>query len=219
MKHRLPIFILCIITMFFSGCYSKTTLNEYVSELRSNCYESVDSLVYISAGYGYIEKSHNLDGNVNQKTYALVFRIKDTQSENITYNIALNHQGKEYNSTFKLHPVTHTLSAVIKVDNFNVSEFEITLSYSSNKQVIKMKSTLPKDTISYSQALSFLQKHQPELIQSYYVNGKFCAEICLRVLVKDNHSYWYVGLTNQEGTKALLIDGFSGEVLAVRDIF
>ena len=49
--------------------------------------------------------------------------------------------------------------------------------------------------------------------------GNFNAEIALRVLVKDNHPYWYVGLSNTSGTKALLLDGFSGEVLAVKDIF
>jgi hypothetical protein len=42
----------------------------------------------------------------------------------------------------------------------------------------------------------------------------------MRVLVKDNHAYWYIGLCDTEGKlKALLIDGFDGKVLAVRDIF
>ncbi len=219
MKVKLPIFILCIVFIFFVGCKSQPTLDAFVSELRSNCYESVDSSVHVSAGYGFMEKMPNLDGAISQKTYALVFRLKDNQDENITYNVSLNYNGKEYSCAFKLHPVTHTLSAIIEVDNFNVSEFEITLSYSSTNQVIKMQSTLPKGTISYSKALIYLQKHQPDLVKSYYQNGEFCAELCLRVLVKDNHAYWYVGITNSEGTKALLIDGFSGEVLAVRDIF
>ena len=82
-----------------------------------------------------------------------------------------------------------------------------------------MKSTLPKGTISYKKALEYLQKNQSELVKSYYDDGEFKAEICMRVLVKDNHPYWYIGLTNSTNTKALLIDGFSGEVLAIRDIF
>ena len=161
----------------------------------------------------------NLDGSVTQKTYAIVFRLKDVQNENITYNVALTFNGKEYKSTFKLNAVNHTLNAILPVENFNLNEFEITLSYSSTNQVIKMKSTLPKGTISHSRALVFLQKHQPDLVKSYYKDNQFYGEICLRVLVKNNHSYWYVGLTNSESTKALLIDGISGEVLAVRDIF
>ena len=219
MKLKLPILFLCIITMLLGGCSSKTTLDEYVSELRSNCYESVESDLNITVGYGYTEKLPNLDGNITQKTYALIFRLKDNQNENITYNITLVHNGKEYKGTFKLNAVSHTLTAILPVDNFNSSEFDITLSYSSTNQVIKMKSTLPKGTISHSKALEYLQKHQSELVNSYYKNGEFCAEICARVLVKDSHPYWYIGLSNDKGTKALLIDGFSGEVLAVRDIF
>ncbi len=219
MKHKLPIFILCIFALFFSGCKSQPTLDKYVSELRSNCYESIDSSISISAGYGYREKMPNLDGSVTQKTYAIVFRLKDVQNENITYNVALTFNGKEYKSTFKLNAINHTLSAIIPVDNFNLNEFDIALSYSSTNQVIKMKSTLPKGTISHSKALLCLQKHQPDLVKSYYKNNQFCGEICLRVLVKDNHPYWYIGMSNDKGTKALLIDGFSGEVLAVRDIF
>ena len=219
MKLKLPILIFLISLMLFSGCSTKPTLDEYVSELRSNCYESVQSDLPITAGYGYTEKMPSLDGEITQRTYALIFRLKGNQNENITYNICLNFKDKEYKSTFKLNAVSHTLTAIIPVDNFNLNEFDITLSYSSTNQVIKMKSTLPKGTISYSKALEYLQKHQSELVNSYYKNGEFYGEICARVLVKDNHPYWYIGLTNSKGTKALLIDGKSGDVLAVRDIF
>ena len=83
-----------------------------------------------------------------------------------------------------------------------------------------MKSTLPKNTISYTKALTCLQKSQAELLKTYYdSNGNFNAEITLRVLVKDSHPYWYVGLSNANGTKALLLDGLTGKVLAVKDIF
>ncbi len=219
MKRKLSILILCITLMLFSGCKTQPTLDKYVSELRSNCYESVDSTLPITAGYGFMESSKNLDGKISQKQYGLVFRLKDNQNENITYSVSLNHNGKEYKSTFKLNAVSHTLSAMLPVDNFNVSEFEVVLSYSSTNQVIKMKSTLPEGTISHSKALEYLQKHQGELVNSYYTDGEFCAEICLRVIVKDNHPYWYIGISNDKGTKALLIDGLSGDVLAVRDIF
>ena len=41
----------------------------------------------------------------------------------------------------------------------------------------------------------------------------------MRIIVKKEKPYWYIGLINQDGTtKALLVDGFSGEVLAIRKI-
>ena len=209
---------LCFL-LLFSGCKTQNTLAPFVSELRSNCYHSQDSDFDISAGYGFIEINKNFDGKKGQTAHVLTFRLNH-QNDLITYNVALTFNEKEYKSTFKLNPVSHNLTAFIPVDNFNLTEFDITLSYGSENIVIKMKSTLPKNTISYTKALTCLQKSQAELLKTYYdSNGNFNAEITLRVLVKDSHPYWYVGLSNANGTKALLLDGLTGKVLAVKDIF
>ncbi len=213
------IIISCCFSLFF-GCKDKPNLNAYVSELRSNYYESVNSDLKISAGYGFIEENANKDGSINNRYYLLTFRLLGVQTENVTYSLYLKYKDKEYNATFKLNPVTHGYTAGIEVDNFSANEFEITLSNGSNAQSVHMKSTLPKNTISYQKALSFLQAKQSELISSYYdENGKFTAEICAKVIIKDSHPYWYIGLSTKNNTKALLIDGFNGELLAIRDVF
>ena len=42
----------------------------------------------------------------------------------------------------------------------------------------------------------------------------------MRVIVKDQLPYWYVGFASgNEQLKALLVDGINGEVLAIREIF
>ena len=210
---------LCFI-LVLSGCKNESTLSPFVSELRSNCYQSQNSDFDISAGYGFIEVNKNFDGKKGQVAHVLSFRLNQIQNDMITYNVSLTFNGKDYKSTFKLNPVSHNLTALLPIENFNLNEFDITLSYGSNTNVIKMKSTLPKNTISYTKALSCLQKSQAQLLKTYYdSNGNFNAEISLRVLVKDNHPYWYVGLSNDNGTKALLLDGLTGKVLAVKDIF
>lgn len=208
------------IFLIFSGCKTENTLVPFVSELRSNCYQSDSTDFDISAGYGYIEVNKSFDGKKGQTACLLTFRLNQIQTDMITYNVSLTFNGKDYKSTFKLNPVSHNLTAFMPIENFNLNEFEIILSYGSDTRVIKMKSTLPKNTISYTKALSCLQKSQSALLKTYYdENNKFNAEITLRVLVKDSHPYWYVGLSNANGTKALLLDGLSGEVLAIKDIF
>ena len=216
-------FCLSIFLCFFlllSGCKAQNTLQPFVSELRSNCYQSQNSDFDISAGYGFIEVNKNFDGKKGQIMHLLTFRLNHIQNDMITYNIALNYNGKEYKSSFKLNPVSHNLTAFLPVENFNLNEFTINLSFGSDTREIQMKSTLINGTISYTKALSCLQKSQSQLLKTYYdSNGDFTAEITLRVLVKDNHSYWYVGLTSANGTKALLLDGLTGKVLAIKDIF
>ena len=221
MKKKLIflIAIFCCFSLLF-GCKTKPNLNGYVSELRSNCFESVDSPLKITAGYGFIEENKAQDGTVNKRYYLLTFRLLGVQTENVTYSLTLNYQDKAYHATFKLSPVLHGYTAGIEIDNFDLNEFDITLSNGSNVQNVHMLSTLPKNTISYQTALMHLQEKQSQLINSYYdENGNFTAEICAKVIVKDSHPYWYIGLSTKDNTKALLIDGFNGELLAIRDVF
>ena len=83
-----------------------------------------------------------------------------------------------------------------------------------------MKSILPENTLTVSQALQSLSEKQNQLIGNYTdENGTFNGEIHARILVKNDHPYWYVGLVNKDkNLKALLIDGINGEVLAIREI-
>ena len=211
--------VFCLL-MLLCSCKTQNSLQPFVSELRSNCYHSQNSDFNISASFGFVEVNKNFDGKKGQTAYVLAFRLNDIHNDMTTYNIALSFKDKEYKSTFKLNPVSHNLTAFMPIENFDLNEFDITLSYGSEVYVIEMKSTIPDGTISYTKALSCLQNSQAELLKTYYdSNNNFTAEITLRVLVKDNHPYWYVGLSNEHGTKALLLDGFTGEVLAIKDIF
>lgn len=203
------------------GCTKKLDLSSSISHLKSNIYESQNTDYKIIANYGFTEKQNNKDGKVGDKIYLLSFKFLDRALDNTTYSLALTFNNFEYKCNFKLNPISHTLDASIEVDNFNLNEFTLTLCYGSNTDVITMKSILPEKTITYTQALDHLINQQKELIDLYIdQNGNFNGEIIMRVLVKDNHPYWYVGLCDTEGKlKALLIDGFDGKVLAVREIF
>ena len=218
--------LLTLLTIFIvlsclCACNDKLDLTTSISNLKCNVYESQNTEYKILANYGFKEKQNSKDGKVGNRIYLLSFKFLDHALDNTTYSITLTFNKVEYKSTFKLNPISHTLDASVEVDNFNLNEFDITLRYGSNTDIITMKSILPENTITFTQALDHLINQQKGLIDLYIdQNGNFNGEIIMRVLVKDNHPYWYIGLCNTEGKlKALLIDGFNGKILAVRDIF
>ena len=218
-KLKFLIAIFCVLTFLF-GCKTNATLTPYVSELRSNCFESQNCDLKITAGYGFIEENKIQDGSVGKRYYLLTFRLLGVQTENITYSLTLKHNDTDYHATFKYSPILHGFTAGIELENFTLNEFDFILSNGSNTQTVHMASVVPKNTISYQTALTHLQNQQSQLINSYYdETGKFTAEICAKIIVKDSHPYWYIGLSTKESTKALLIDGFNGELLAIRDVF
>ena len=58
------------------------------------------------------------------------------------------------------------------------------------------------------------------MINGFYdQNNNLNLEIHARITVKDNAPYWYVGLNTKNGLKALLVDGTSGKILAIREIY
>ena len=216
-KFAVYFVMVCCLSLLFSSCKKQEFLDEYVEELRSNCFVNIDGDISLKANYGF---SKSDKANPDLKVYTLTFMLLDPVQENITYSITLNHNDKEYVENFKLNPIKHNLCATFNIDGFSKNEFSIILSFGSENRTIKMQSSLPKDTLSPSNALKILQKQQSQLLSSYYdQNGNFSATIILRVLIKDQKPYWYVGLKKQDSLKALLIDGINGNLLAVRDVF
>ena len=221
-KLSIALIVLSLLTLLtFSGCKKTIDLSEYLTELKYQTYVNKDCEYLIKANYGFIEDNHVTDGKVGKKINILTFKLLDRQTDNVTYTVSLDFNGVNYKSNFKLSPVSHSLVAVIEVNDFDLTEFEITLSHSSENIKTTLTSILPENTISYKQALTHLHTKQSQLINSYIdQDGHFNGEITARILVKDNHPYWYIGLCDKDGkVKALLIDGFNGEVLAIRQIF
>ena len=216
-------FFIVILSVFFvlsfSSCAKNQGLTPYVSELRSALFEGQSQYLTIKAGYGFRETPFNQDGQVKSRVNLLTFKLLNEQLQ-ATYTISFNFNGKAYSSAFKLNPVSHSLTAEVEIDDFNLKEFNVTISNGVDNQTITMRSIIPENTMDYKTALSKIEKSQPELIKAFCdQDGNFNAEIHLRIIVKDGKSYWFVGLNQPERLKAFLVDGTSGKVLAVRDTF
>ena len=216
----LLLFILCLIIPFSACKKQEKTLEPYLTELRSDSFYGQSQNFTIKAGYGFSYIPTN-DGKDTVKQYALTLKLTDGYEHDVSYTISFSFKDKTYSSKLTLNPVTHSLTTKINVEGFNLKEFTVQISSASNSESAILKSTVPDGTISYLTALKYLEKNQAELISSYRdKSGNFTADICARVVVKDDKAYWYIGLSDKTGDlKALLLDGKTGEVLAIREVF
>lgn len=224
MKKVLSIIFCCILSIFclFSvGCKKTISLADYLCELRHLVYEGQTEDYHLRAYYGFKEKEYNSDGKATKPVYILTFRLLDKATDDCTYYLWLDYNGTHYEQQFKLNPTSHTLTCQIEIKGFNAQSFTVQVGTLDSKVEITFNSVIPKGTISYLDALTQLQKQQQELLKNYNdQSGNFNGEIALRLIVKDGKSYWYVGLYSSDGKlKALLIDGFNGQVLAIRNVF
>ncbi len=203
-----------------SGCKKDEGLIEYVSELRSDVFAEGGDKYDIRAAYGFKEEPFINDGIVGERVYRLNFSIKGVETDSADRAICMTYNGEEYKAEFKLNPVTGAFNASIEIENFELKEFTADLVTGAEREELVFKSELPENTLSLSAALAALEKAQPTLIEGYKgEDGVFAAEIHARVIVKDGAAYWYIGIAEGNGKlKAMLINGASGELLAVREI-
>ncbi len=219
--NKILCFLLLFSIIFNCSCKQVNPLYDAVSELRCQLYTASNDDYKLDACYGFIETPYNNDAKVRQKVYSLSFRLHDKESDYAEYSICFNHGDKTYSQNFKLNPVSHTVSARVEIDNFNEKSFTVTIKKAQDSQTLTLNSIVPDNAIDYRTALDKLKENQADLIKAYTdQDGNFNAEIRARIIVKDNRPYWYVGIaSNNNNLKALLIDGFTGQTLAIREIF
>lgn len=211
--------VFSLAAIFFSllgtGCNKPDPFINSVTELRQNVYEGASENYKLKAAYGYDE---TLAGD---RAYRLTFLLCDKTSSAETYTLTFNSEKLSFTEDFKFSPVTGTLKTSVAIENFTDNEFNVTVSTGGAAETVTLKSLVSGGAIDYKTALVYLKKSQPELIALYNdENGEFNGKVTARILVKNEKPYWYIGLKNQNGAlKALLVDGLSGNVLAVREVF
>ncbi len=220
MKKILVIFLVLLSTLTLFSCKEDLGLTPYVSELRSNLYQGTGEDFTVKGGYGFKETPYQNDGKVASPVYQLNLKLIGKETSQVSHVASLDFNGQKYTATFKLSPVSHCLVATFEIENFNLNEFNLNISCGDKTQTVTMKTILPQGTISYEKALSCLEQSKPQLIKAFCdEDGNFNAEIYARIIVKKDKAYWYIGFAGgNDLLKALLIDGATGEVLAIREI-
>ena len=211
-------FLLLFTLCAFSACKEENSLISRVSDLRCNQYYGKSENFSLTASYGFREKPFISDGKVGERVYTLKIKLADKILDPATYYISFTHEGLSFSGEFILSQ-TGGYVAEFEIENFSLNSFDVTLSVASTTEIITLNSTLPPNALTFDKALDSLSKTQSELILAYTENGEFTAEIYARIIVKDDKPYWYIGFAKANGLKAFLIDGFTGEVLAIRSVF
>ena len=213
MKNSLVKFCAFILLFCFVlpnvGCKNELDLSVYVTELRYDVFSGENQTYTIKGGLGFNQKNQNV----------LTLRLVGKYDQNVSYNAQIEFNGEKYTQTFKYNPISSNLTVSFDIPEFNLKQFNVAIITGGESSEITLNSIVPQNTMDYKTALKYLHTNQPDLINSYFdQDGNFTASIIARVIVKNDHPYWYVGL-KKDNLKALLVDGITGEILAVREVF
>ena len=219
MRKSIYIFLFVLLSLFFSlsvGCKNQTSfLLDYVSELKRDVF-TCDSEYNLTATYGYKETPYSNDAKVGDKEYALTFILKDQVESQVEYFLFI----PEFNDCKLVFSKSKSgnLVATLEKEDFSSKTLDVKLCFGENIVDITLNSIIPKDALDINEVLLKLQVEQENLV-THYVDGlNFNAEIYARILVKNDKVYWYIAFGDGVNLKALLVDGISGEVLAIREV-
>lgn len=217
----ISLFLIAFISICFSACSKPPSLDVYLSELRSDVFEGQSQSYFLKAGFGFKETPFVNDGLVGETVSQMTFKLEGDLVDGAKYSLSFNNGEELVKTDFTVNPVTHSMTACVETPCFTLKEFCVDVISSGKTEKVSLKSTLPDNTLSSSDALKALYEKQTQLINSFFDENKnLKAELYMRVLVKDEKPFWYVGIASgNEQLKALLVDGISGEVLAIREIF
>ncbi len=215
MKKRILIVFLGLILSLsvFSGCAKKINLSDYICELKEKIYFGETDDYKVTCGFGFIVNENS------QKITGLTFKVKPTNSLNAKRSLEIILDGKTFNKDLTVSLSLYYSTCFIEKEDLKETEFNVKIKTGSDIKEITLKEENIEGTIDYKTALNCLIKNQPDLIESYKENNVFMGKIIIRKIIRNERSFWYVGLIDKnDNLKALLIDGKTGDVLAIRKI-
>lgn len=219
MRKSIYIFLFALLSLIFLlsvGCKGQTSfLLDYVSELKSDIF-TCDSEYNLTATYGFKENPYVNDKKVEAHSYTITFILKDISQSQVEYFLII----PEFNDCKLVFSKSKSgnLVATLEKEDFSSKTLDVKLCFGENIVDITLNSIIPKDTLDINKVLLKLQVEQENLV-THYVDGlNFNAEIYARILVKNDKVYWYIAFADGDNLKALLVDGITGEVLAIREV-
>ncbi len=220
MKKSPFLFLLVFCLSFFcvTSCKKEFSLNDYVSYCQTNVYVGEYNGLKITAYYGQAEFPYKSDGIKGNLLPYLTFKINAVEP-NANYHVSVTTD-KEYQSDFSFEPVKSHLTATLPVKNLDAYTFDATVTVKNEPVAVKFTSIIPDNVITVDKALSSLYTNQKSYVDSLKDGDNFNAEIIIKLTVVKEKPYYYVGIADKDNNyKALLIDGYTAEILAIRNVY
>ena len=216
--------IITLITIIFFaftafGCEKPNPYLQNVSELRQDIYVCDDENYPVTAYYGFRENPFVNDGKCGDRIYGYTF-IMHVLADEVQRTVEFDNGNTKLSAQFKYDEVSGEYKAFIETNTHFEKSFSINLLCGATTIPLLLSSAVPSTCLTHENALNILCQNQKTLLDAYSLNGTLNAEIYMRVFVKNDKPYWYVGIASgNDKLKAFLMDGSSGELLAIRDIF
>ncbi|MBQ4099294.1 MAG: hypothetical protein IJC87_04145 [Clostridia bacterium] len=197
-----------------SSCKNTSLGKAKISQLRQNAYyyECADFSLFT-----YPEQCENPqkdDGIKNALVNRLCFKLQFASvspTDNCSVEFFIGD--KNYHANFEYSPLSTFLYCTVFVETLPKDELYVKFNLNGKTIGANLSPLKNKTTISFDKILNNL-KNNDEFVKEFL--QKDDGEIKIRFIDNDGFDYWYFGFIDEKTTTSYLIDGQTGEVLAVK---
>lgn len=190
---------------------------KHVSEIRSDlfCAETEEyslTLACISREYPYA-----LDGVAAERSDLVEITLVPTHNRAEEFTVTVLGE-TEWGGEMSYRNVRGDYFYSQGVTSFPEGSVTLRVTCDDGEQEIVATSVKNENTLSPEEALDFAIKHEKQTVENLTQNGSFAGEFHVRLLRRDAN-YYYVGITDTNGTTiALLLNSETGALLARREM-
>ena len=199
------------------ACSENDKTFERISQLREDIFYYGDEEFSL---YAYPELRENPfveDGYAGKTDNYIIFKLTTAGNkepiESPTVYFELND--KIYTKQFDFLPLAVNLYCQVDVDELPVGNFSVTIKFNGTEKDINFESLKKNSTFSYKDIINLAKQCNNITVKDFFENPDNY-ELRLRLIENSGFNYWYVGISG-ENSVALLYDGETGELIAVKD--
>lgn len=214
-KHSLSLLLLAALLPCLAAC-AKTDYASRLSEVRSDIFCAQTEAFSLTLTCTAREYPYADDGIPCPMTNLAEIVIEPERAPVGTVEVYVRAEDGEWGGEASYRAVYGDYCYSQGLETF--PEFSVTLrvKYGDEEHEIAATSVKNERTIPPEKALESAVRAEKETLERMRKNGVFCGELRVRLLRRDK-TYYYVGITDENGTVSLLLDAETGEVLARRE--
>ena len=208
------VLLLSFLSIFcLSSCKEKFSYEGIISQLRQT------SLFYENDEFSIIahpEKCENPqvdDGAIGTIENRICFKLqlKTKTYENCKLEFSIN--GKTYKANFNYQPLSKFLYCTVLVEFLPIQNLYLKIDLDDKNIGVNLFSLKNNTTLTHQKIIENLFVSD-EFVKEFITNQN--GELKMRFIDNDGYDYWYLGFVDAKKTTSYLIDGESGEVLAIK---
>ena len=217
MKKIIPATFVVAVALLFFGCGKGNELCELVSEYRSAVYTAESGDAALQAYYSQKEYPYAADGVAAAMTSC--FEVQATLPDNtLTYTVSFRCGEKSFGGEMSYDSVRQVFcfSQSMEEPSEETMTFTVTAEGENAPAYTFEAKKAGKDLLTLRELLSRIDENKKSELEQF--GGKqFGGEIYVRLMVKDEKCYYYVGFIDRSGKcLSFLADAQTGEVLATK---